>query len=351
MDLSKEKISKLPVFFIIGRPRSGTTLLRTILDAHPNIKIPTECFFILQLFRKYNKVKNWDDNKIQCFLKDLRNTRFYKVNSFDDKSIYNDLLAAKGENDYQSMCKIVIMNYQSIFLKEEIMLLGDKNPFYSFFFSNVFSIFRDAKFIHIVRDYRDNYISIFNARFENPSLVYNVLRWKKSIRTIDKLKNAYPAQFYTLRYEDLVADSTKYLKEICLFLNIPFHDELLDFYKYKDKFKEKYPLEILDRIHKNLFTPISAENVGIWSETLSEKDIALADYVAGTEGEKYGYKKNHEKKNLWKHVKVIPGYLLHIFTGGIYGFAMYLPLWWQKRFFNNFHRITGSIFYNIKKKL
>ena len=48
-----DTIRNLPFFFILGRPRSGTTLLRTILDAHPNIVIPPENSYLIHLYFKY----------------------------------------------------------------------------------------------------------------------------------------------------------------------------------------------------------------------------------------------------------------------------------------------------------
>ena len=41
-EIDINKIKELPIFFIVGSPRSGTTMLRTIFDAHPNVSIPLE---------------------------------------------------------------------------------------------------------------------------------------------------------------------------------------------------------------------------------------------------------------------------------------------------------------------
>lgn len=46
-------IADTPFIFIVGRPRSGTTLLRTLYDAHPNVNIPPECQFVVNLYGKY----------------------------------------------------------------------------------------------------------------------------------------------------------------------------------------------------------------------------------------------------------------------------------------------------------
>ncbi|NQU34666.1 MAG: sulfotransferase [Bacteroidetes bacterium] len=51
-----EQLNKIPFFFVVGRPRSGTTLLRTLFDAHPNVSFPPECQFIINLYPKYGKI-------------------------------------------------------------------------------------------------------------------------------------------------------------------------------------------------------------------------------------------------------------------------------------------------------
>ena len=65
------ELSQIPFFFIVGRPRSGTTLLRTLFDAHPNVTIPPECQFIVNLYPKYGKTSNWTESLLLSFHEDL----------------------------------------------------------------------------------------------------------------------------------------------------------------------------------------------------------------------------------------------------------------------------------------
>ncbi len=58
--LSIEKVRDIPMFFILGRPRTGSTLLRTLFDAHPNVIIPQEWPMLLLLHFQFGKVKCWD---------------------------------------------------------------------------------------------------------------------------------------------------------------------------------------------------------------------------------------------------------------------------------------------------
>ena len=104
-----EKISIPPLFFIIGRSRSGTTLLRTMLDMHQNITVPNECTFILQLSEKYKNVKKWTTTIIEEFTIDLKSTWL-----FENLKINNELLNKKINSlgptlTYSEVCRQVIL--------------------------------------------------------------------------------------------------------------------------------------------------------------------------------------------------------------------------------------------------
>ena len=66
-----EQLNRIPFFFVVGRPRSGTTLLRTLFDAHPNVSFPPECQFIVNLYPKYGKIIDWEEKQILSFYHDL----------------------------------------------------------------------------------------------------------------------------------------------------------------------------------------------------------------------------------------------------------------------------------------
>jgi hypothetical protein len=62
-----EQNSQIPVFFIIGRPRTGTTLLQSLLDAHPNVVIPWECQFVLNLYPLTEKLRIGQSDHLKTF--------------------------------------------------------------------------------------------------------------------------------------------------------------------------------------------------------------------------------------------------------------------------------------------
>ena len=153
------QLKEIPIFFIVGRPRSGTTLLRTLFDAHPNSIVPPECQFIINLFPKYGKITHWHEKDLEEFYSELVKQWLFDLWPLDRQELRENLMACTGEQSYGTICKVVYASYQSVFNHDKILALGDKNPGYAIYTRKLLKIFPKAKFIHIIRDYRDNFLS------------------------------------------------------------------------------------------------------------------------------------------------------------------------------------------------
>jgi hypothetical protein len=294
--LTINEINKLQIVFIVGRGRSGTSLLQTIFDANPSVKTANESPFILHLKQKYASVKNWDENKINEFIidlyKDKKFTFLWGINPDDIKKNIN--LYAVSDLSFPILCKIVYLTISSPFPKEKTTLIVDKNPLYSPFIPKLIEVFPNAKFIHLIRDYRDN-INSSRKAFKVKNIIVLAHRWKRYNKTIDKYKEKYTNLFYTIRYEDLVTDPEKNILEICTFLNISFNQQMSEFYDttreaYTDKtFKNGIMAELVQQIHSNLLNPITTTQIDKWKKELSINEIELIEYITGEYAKKYDY--------------------------------------------------------------
>lgn len=317
MEISEtDKLKSLPFFYIIGRPRSGTTLLQLFFDAHPNVQIPSECMYIGQLGAHYRYTYVWGKIEIDNFIYDLSHTWLFSPDKFNIKKIADELNEHADNLTAALAFKIVAKNYKSIYEKKEILILGDKNPFYSQVFGGVFNAVPDAKFIVLIRDPRDNHISLFNSRFTAPSITYDTLYWKKTIRTTERFQKFFPKRFYFLKYEDLVTDPEKYLKEMCSFLGIPFVPEML---LYKERKTDDFTKiiftseEYFNANHKSILEPISTSKIGGWKTKLSKNSVRKAERIAGEYLDKYGYERYKKTPGFWTIFSTIPGRLFYFF--------------------------------------
>lgn len=348
--VGSQHISSVPLFFIIGRPRSGTTLLRILFEAHPHVLIPPESPFIISLYKKYGKVTFWDEPTINAFCEDLFKQRYFDKWLIEKNLLYKSLLEAKGENTFQTMVRKVCLTYSSVFDKKEILLIGDKNPAYSLFIHRIQKLFPEARIIHITRDYRDNYLSLIKVNFEVPIVPLVIYRWKFALHRMWKLKKRYPDLIYSIKYEDLVAEPERQFQNLCHFLGIQYDPSVMSFYRKKSEVEKAYAgLEEIGQVHQSLFNPISTRRVNLWQTEMSSRDIRIADLVAGKTAEKAGYKRKYTSFHLGLYLWILPTL--------IYAFVMYrlilLGDYLPYRMRNSLNRVLGiflKMYWKINKR-
>ncbi|MGE5424456.1 MAG: sulfotransferase family protein [Syntrophothermus sp.] len=299
--MTSEDLSKIPIFFILGRPRSGTTLLTTLFNAHPNIHIAPEYPVMLLLYQKFRKVKVWDEAAIRSFV----DAAFYSSQfshrrienlKIDKETILNELLKYQGKGSIQLFLKSINYFAYTMFRKEETHWIGDKNPVYSIFSNRLRKIFPEAKFICINRDYRDNFISIQkladkDVAVEAPNLRLQVARWRYFVRLFLKLKKEHPEKYYILKYEDLVTDQEKTFKSLCEFLGITYDPNVFEFYTKREEAVNTYGNTMYEKFHENLLKPISTARMNTWQEKLTEEQVKIADQMAGKYADRLGYER------------------------------------------------------------
>jgi len=349
VELSKDQLAKLPVFFIIGRPRSGTTLLRTLFDAHPNVIIPLESPVFIVLYNKYHRVKHWDNDKIDMLCDDLKKIPKFGSWTIDLGHIRKYLKNSESNYSFSEICKIIYSNYQSFYPKQEIKLIGDKNPPYTEHLSKLMKLFPGARFIYMQRDYRDQIISMRKLLTENPDVSIQASRWKHAYKNFINFKKKYPKNCIEIKYEDLTSDPKKILKEICSFLGLNYFEEMLDFYKVKEKVYSLYPKEIIDLTFKSLFNPISTEHISSWKAQLKEKEVRVADIIVGKYAEIAGYERKYQSIGIITHICAIPKiiYGLTIFTL-LTKLINSLPFKWNIFLRNKLAKISGKNLYRLK---
>lgn len=315
-----ENIKEIPVFFILSRPRTGSTLLRMFLEAHPDVAIPTECPALIDLYGKYKKVRIWDEKKISKLYKDL--LRQWKFNRWDtDHELLKDnLLRLKGEHGFPDFYKTINLSYNSPYLKNKIQIIGDKNPGYSIYVKKILKIYPEAKFIHLIRDFRTQIASVRKFDFEAPSVSLLAYRWKYIFRKLISAEKKYPEKFIRVKYEDMVSDPENIMKKICDFLNIPFYSSILNYYQNEKKYLDKYNDQLFKHYFPDLFSPIKSVDIHSNSDILKGRDVYKAGYITGNYSVLAGYEKTDSKPGFFtRAVLIFPQ---------IYGYS-----WYQLKYF------------------
>lgn len=311
-------MKKYQFFFIVGRPRSGTTLLLTILDANPHILIPVEWPIISKLLPKYQGIRNFSPVILQEFYRDLEKTRFHEHYGFydmrfDHEAIRKEILNAPANSRFCDLISIVYSHYKSLFPKTEIRALGDKNPLASRQINSLMKVFPDSKFIHITRDYRDHTVSMLNAGFGKGNIPLIVYRWRKFQHIIERANQHCPERFFIVKYENLVAEPDSTVSRICDFLGITYYPEMLDF--HQTKLNELYPKMLSEKYQTSLQQAVTTGRTGIWKNKFNEKELKLMDYMAGNTADRWGYQRTFRGLSLtgifYRLWFTIRGYLMY----------------------------------------
>jgi hypothetical protein len=298
-----ELLNEKDPVFIVGSPRSGTSLLSRIINSHPRIAIPYES----QLYNTfYPWLKYYGDlqqEKIRYRLvRDILQTASLKF--WTPVPEIDETLHAIVRYNFHGVVDALISTWAKGHGKER---WGEKSPRHIFYWKEILEGFPNAKFIHIVRDGRDASLSWKNSRM-GPKHFYSLAkRWVDYLEHVDELRCNIPAnQFFELRYEDLLSDSEKNVRNICVFLEEEeYPDDMLAF--YKDKID--YPTDRQNRI--NLMKPLLKENSEKWKRLLSENDQRIIEAVAGSKLKSYGYPLIFNRPVLTSLEKIIYKYIEH----------------------------------------
>lgn len=257
----------------------------SILSAHPNIVVAPEAMFMMNLYTKYARAK-WNQKKILEFYEDLWHEKYLFMWNLDREQLKKELLSAGEKVDFFMLCRIVYGRYaQQQKRQEDIssILIGDKNPHYALLLPQLLAIAPGAKFIHIVRDYRDTILSYRRLKFELTGTAFLAWRWKMYNTEILKHSQKFPDRFLTVRYEDIVTKPEETLPRVCQFLGLNYNSGMLEFYRGATESWRK------DAWSEKTTTPLDQQNIAVWKKNMSESDVHIADTICGRFGKQFGY--------------------------------------------------------------
>lgn len=195
-------------FFLVGAERSGTTVLRLMLDHHSSIVWQQEFEYSVDLIT--------DDGvfpSLTFYKEYLECDRIFRATgfTFDEKLDYPSLVDSFLRQKLESRQKRVI------------------GATVHRHFHRLLYIWPDAQFIHIIRDPRDVARSCIGMGWAG-NVWYGVGEWVKVEKLWDKLKNQLTSDRYIeIKYEDLIKNPTATLTEICQFMGLSFDDAMLTY--------------------------------------------------------------------------------------------------------------------------
>ena len=211
--------------FIVGCPRSGTTLLQALLASHSKVFSVPESHF---------------------FLKSFRGKRAFLFRGFHSSAVLRSWLQRIGMQEYISRVprlsfshSLIVKAFVNIMdeaaLKKGAFCWAEKTPGHIFVIEEIEKRIPDARFIHVIRDGRAVVASLWDVHKRYPqvwgkrSLAECVRMWNKAIAKSASFVGK-PNHFF-VSYETLTADPERELNLICRFLGLEFEESMLGNYR------------------------------------------------------------------------------------------------------------------------
>lgn len=282
-----------PALFIVGVPRSGTTLLRLMCDAHPELSIPPEMGFIPTVAG----LRGRSDELRKAFLNAVTG-----MATWEDANIGRaPFEQALREIEPFTVAQGVRAFYRLYAARFGKPRYGDKTPFYCLHMDGIEKLLPEARFVHIIRDGRDVALSQRGLWFAPGERIEELAhQWHTWITTARRLGRRR-RHYMEVRYEELVEDAPCVLRRVCDFAELPYDPQMERYYESAgerlDEVKTMYrsdgtPLITkAERIYNQRFTtqPPEVARIARWRNEMDAETRAGFARVAGDLLKELGY--------------------------------------------------------------
>lgn len=274
-------------FFIVGSGRSGSTLLRRLLNNHTRIVIPPETYVLGLAIKRYRQqsTMRWND-LVEYVFSTFEFHPEFKTFDLSLRPLVNELKDASKENrNLAFMLNSFYHYYAQQHTGKDCELWADKTPVNTFSLERIYSVFPDAKFIHIIRDGCD-VVSSYVTSGIYQSFEEAAKRWKMSVMLAEKFRKKHPETMLAIRYEDLVTEPKCTLQNICRFIGVEFEAQMLEERKIGDG--KLGDVEMHDH-HANVLKPLTADSIGKGRALLPDDAKVKVQKIIGGQLKKLGY--------------------------------------------------------------
>jgi len=270
-------VTASPPLFVLGVRRSGTTLLRVMLDRHSALAVPDESYFIPQLADRHRGSVD-----TTAFLDDLRRLPTVGEWGVDIGAVASRLHSGMSTGE---AIGAVYLAYAAARGKER---WGDKTPLYMQHLHLLDRLFPEARYLHLIRDGRDAAVSflqmpegVVTRSWAHPRDAGGfACQWRSEVRAAQALGRRVGDRYVEVRYETLVAEPEQELRRSADHAGLPYEPEMLDY---------AGSVDVADKPHQQRLREQPTVGVRDWRSELSAEDARGFSAVAGDLLAELGY--------------------------------------------------------------
>jgi hypothetical protein len=272
---SKLTAMKKPPVFVVGAPRSGTTLLRNMLNRHPRLAILFETQFYNHVYTRRRAFGDLGAPAARRrFVTEYLATQRIRKSGLDLNGLQERLL--RDATSYPALFASLMEHFAAAQGKSR---WGEKSPQHSLFTETLCEWFPGAAIIHLVRDPREVVASLQLVPWASNSVITNAITWRRYNQAARR--SSHRPEYLMVHYHDLVNHPERELRRICSLLGEEYSAAML----VPEEAAPQSPQSQLIR------APTTAERLGKWREQLTDEDVAIVEWTVGSDLASFGYTK------------------------------------------------------------
>jgi Sulfotransferase family len=273
------KTTRAPVF-IVGSPRSGTSLLRVTLNRHPRLAMCGETDFFRRLYNRRHAFGDPADPRNRERIVDA----YLAIHMVGGLGLDIEVLRERMKREGVSWRALFASMLQLCADSQGKPYTGEKTPAHALHVDALCEWFPDCSVIHLVRDPRAATCSLTHMPWASRSVLMGARTWR--IFNAAALRVSSRDNYLRIQYENLVARPEEQLRRICSHIGLDYSETMLE-----PKIAEINPR----RPDPLSFEEITSARVSLWQRELEPWQVSAIETVAGRHMEEFGYERQTKR--------------------------------------------------------
>jgi hypothetical protein len=283
-----------PAPFVVGVGRSGTTLLRLMLDAHPDLAMPPETGFVPDLIAAAKREGATPETLLEAVTGHRK---------WGDFPMSEQELLERWRGLERLRARGAVRAFFELYAAHQGKpRWGDKTPGYTMYMGPISNTLPEAHFVHVIRDGRAVALSRMRTLALRPTEISKVARrWQKRLHKA-RDKGANLDHYLEIRYEALIREPEQTLRQVAEFIDLPWDPGMLDYHERSSErlaeldrdipaWGKKLPRSAESRmaLHQQTTKPPDTARIDRWRDELSAEEIESFEREAGQTLTELGY--------------------------------------------------------------